>query len=101
MFLQRLDKWFSSVKKLLFKYKDGFYELPLIANSPEAIVKSITKMPFVKHSEATGVFGTNNPFVKAEIKYHKINEELWVMDSIAVYKENILYKRITDNYPNN
>jgi len=97
MITELLDNWFSSAKKALFKYKDGFYELPYLANSPEIVIKSLTKSPFVKHSEKKGVFGSNNPFMQAEIKYHKIDEGLWIMDAVSFYKENVAYKRDVDN----
>lgn len=44
-----IKNWLSSFQKYFFYYRDGFYELPYIANSPELIVASFGSMPFVKN----------------------------------------------------
>lgn len=91
-----IDNWFTTVKKVLFKYKDGFFELPVLQNTPEIIIKSITKMPFVYHKPKLGEFGTDNPFVKAKVRYKKIDEGLWCLFSEAHYKENVSFININD-----
>lgn len=88
-----LDSWYSSVKKLILKNKDGFFILPILSNSPETTVNSLAKMPFVFHNKNQEVFGSNNPILKAEIKYQEIEKGLWMMYSEANYKENVHYKR--------
>ena len=93
---ERINKWYYSAKRLLFRYKDGFFELPIMANSPETIIKSLAKMPFVRHSPSKRWFGSNNPFNNADIFYYKIEKGLWFMHSDAFYKENVMYKRFND-----
>lgn len=88
-----LNTWFSSIKKIAFRYKDGFFELPLISNSPETIIKSLARMPFVYNDQKKEIFGTKNPFVNAEVPYQKIDDGLWVFYSKAQYKENVSYIR--------
>lgn len=90
---ERIDKWLSSRKRNLFKYKDGFFELPYVSNSPETIVKSLTSMPFVRGSKELGFFGVDNDFIKVEVKYHEIEQGLWVVYSDSSFKENIFFKR--------
>ncbi len=84
-----VNLWYNSVKKLLFKYRDGFYEMPVMSNSPIATVKSISKMPFVKHKPQKKYFESNNPFINAHVLYHQIEDGLWYMQSSATFKENI------------
>ncbi len=96
MFSQTINNWFSKVKQTLFKYKDGFYELPILSNSPESTIASIRKMPFVKFSKKNETFSSNNPFIKAHVYYHEIEKGLWYMHADALYKENVSYKRINE-----
>ena len=91
-----VNKWYSKVKRILFKYKDGFFEFPIMSNSPESTIQSITKMPFVKHKPEEGYFGSKNPFVNADIYYHEIEKGLWFMHSTADYKENVHYNRMRE-----
>lgn len=91
-----IDKWYRAAKKLLFKHKNGFFELPIVSNSPETTVKSIVKMPFVKHAPQKKYFSTNNPFLKAQIHYHEIETGLWFFHSQAHYKENVHYNRVME-----
>ena len=88
-----LNSWFSSLKKAAFKYRDGFFELPLVSNSPETIIESLARMPFVYNDTKKEIFGTKNPFVNSTVPYQKIEEGLWVFYSKAYYKENINFLR--------
>jgi AraC-like DNA-binding protein len=96
MILERIEKFLSGFRKYLFYYKDGFFELPFMANSPETIVKSLTGMPFVKHYEQKQKFSSNTPFLKADIYYREIEPGLWIMFADAKYKTNVHYKLIVD-----
>lgn len=98
-----LNRWFTSIKRVAFKYNDGFFQLPLVSNSPESIIKSLARMPFVYNDSEKEIFGTKNPFINATVPYHKIEEGLWIFYSQAYYKENINYLReknkdLTNNY---
>ena len=86
MILERIEKFLSGFRKYLFYYKDGFFELPFMANSPETIVKSLTGMPFVKHYEQQQKFSSNTPFLKADIYYQEIEHGLWILFAEAKYK---------------
>lgn len=96
MFSEKIDSWYSVVKRILFKYKNGFFELPIMSNSPETTIGSITKMPFVRHDVEKQVFGTRNPIMNADIQYYEIEHGLWFMHSKAEYKENVHYIRKND-----
>lgn len=95
-FTQRIiDKWFSKFEQYIFKYKDGFFELPFVANSPEVQVQSFDKMPFVKHFKKEQKVYTNNPFMKVTLDYRKLEEEgLWFFYASGEYKRNVNYRKL-------
>jgi hypothetical protein len=41
MIKKRINNWFTHFQKYFFKYKQGFYEVSQIANSPEATIEII------------------------------------------------------------
>jgi hypothetical protein len=82
-----VKKWLKNFKKYFFSYKEGFYEIPFLANSPELIVESFGNMPFVKNYPDKRYFTTNNLFVNGDGHYQKIEEGLWIIISnISVKK---------------
>jgi AraC-like DNA-binding protein len=94
--LTRINKWFSRYKKKFFIYKDGFFELSYLTNSPEAIIQSLDKMPFVKHKVSDKCISSNTPFMKAVIHYLEVEDGLWLLYADAHYKVNVYSNRITD-----
>ena len=82
--------WLAKIKKYLFTYRDGFYELPYIANSPELIVASFSS--FMNHDPQRKIFGTNNIFINGEGHYEKIEEGLWIILSNFEAKKNLSFK---------
>ncbi|MFN0049363.1 MAG: helix-turn-helix domain-containing protein [Cytophagales bacterium] len=87
-----IANWLSSFRKYFFFYKDGFYELPYIANSPELIIASFNSMPFVKHYPKKSYFTTNNMFLKGEGYYQKIEEGLWLIVNNIEIKKDLSFK---------
>ncbi|MCE2995615.1 MAG: helix-turn-helix domain-containing protein [Cyclobacteriaceae bacterium] len=85
-----VSSWLDKVKKHLFTYRDGFYELPYIANSPELIVASFSS--FLKHDPKRKIFSTNNIFINGEGHYEKIEEGLWIILSNFEAKKNLSFK---------
>lgn len=80
--------------KFGLKPKDGFYELPYIANSPETMVHSFDQMPFTKHSKKNKQLSIDTPFLKGKTRYANVEEGLWVFYNNIDYKENISFKTI-------
>jgi AraC-like DNA-binding protein len=97
MLLKRINNWFNHAKKYFFTYKEGFFEVSYLANSPEVLVRSVIKMPFVKHNTNVQVISSNNAFVKADLHYQQLEEGLWVTYAKAYYKKNLSYKPIFDS----
>jgi len=91
-----VKKWFKQFKKYLFFYRDGFFELPYLANSPELMVESFSNMPFVKHFPERNYFTTSNLFLKGDGHYQKIEEGLWIIISNINLKRDISFKLYYD-----
>lgn len=87
-----VSRWFSKFKKYLFTYRDGFYELPYLANSPELIVESMSSMPFIKNDSRKNYFTTNTMFVKGDGHYQELEEGLWIIMSNIEVKKNLSFK---------
>lgn len=103
MIKKRINNWFTHFKKYFFKYKQGFYEVSYIANSPEATIESYIKMPFFKHNKKHQTFSLSNMFMKVIFKYYKIEDGLWLsVSEVNIYKNikfNLLYDEfINDKY---
>lgn len=84
------------MKKMLFKYNNGFFDLPIMSNSPETVIKSLSKMPFVQNKPKENRFYSNNPFLNANIYYKNVERGLWYLHSHALYKENVNYIQVNE-----
>ncbi len=98
MIIDRINNWFTLSKQYFFTYRNGFFNLSYLSNSPELIVKSSAKMPFMKHNEERQVLYADTPFVKGEFYYVELEEGLWIMKSDMFYKNNVSYQPIYDKF---
>lgn len=89
-----VEKFSKKFEKSFFKNKDGFFELPYLANSPEAMVDSFDSMPFNQHQKKAKVFLPDNPFFKGHLYYRELEDGLWIFLSDLIYKENVSFKTI-------
>jgi AraC-like DNA-binding protein len=94
--LKQVNQWFSKYKNSFFLYKDGFFELPYLANSPETILQSIRKMPFVKHYKGQQLVKSKTPLLSGGFYYEKFSDGLWIIQGDFKYKANIIHKRVND-----
>lgn len=93
----RITNWFNLSKQYFFTFKNGFFNLSFLANSPELIGESIIKMPFMKHNEQEQKLVISTPFVKGDCYYAKLEKGLWVLHSDLYYKNNVSFSPIYDN----
>lgn len=98
MFKERLNSFFLHFQKYLLRYKDGFFEIPFLDNSPKVMIESMIKMPFVSHNIQEQILISNNTFLEGTLHYQELEEGLWIVYSEARYKANIRYKVIYDKY---
>ncbi len=95
--LLSIKKWFSNHEKYLFSYKDGYFVLPYLGNSPYAIVESFKKMPFIRHIENKQLLICNNLFASGKIHYQYIDQEMVLLVTAVEYKKNVTFKKVFDN----
>ncbi len=89
-----LSKWFQFVKPNFNFYKDGFFEFPFLANTPELFIQSTIKSPGSKHILEDQTVYRNNPFIKGEMRYRKIDEGLWLSITNIQFKHNSIIKSV-------
>jgi AraC-like DNA-binding protein len=98
MVLQALNKFFHRFKRYIFKYKDGFYEVPYLANSPELILESFKNVPFMKWDDSKKLLSMKNHFLTGNIYWIKLEDGLWFILADTRYNVNLHYKFIYDKY---
>ncbi|MFD0931246.1 helix-turn-helix domain-containing protein [Psychroflexus salinarum] len=92
----KLSKWFQFVKPNLNFFNNGFFEFPYLANTPELFIKSTINSPGSKHIPEDQVVYRNNPFIKGEMHYRKIDEGLWLSITNLEFKHNSIIKSVYD-----
>lgn len=93
-------KWEKLVEKYLFLYKDGFFELPYLSNSPAIMYNSVIENPVTQNKQLEQGIYSNNPFCRGTMFYRKIDENFWVLPTQIEVKQNIIAKAIyDDNFP--
>lgn len=101
MLKKQINNWFIHFKKYFFRYKQGYYEVSYIANSPQATIESYKKMPFFKHNKKHQTFNLTNLFMKVLFRYFQIEEGLWLsVSEVSIFKNikiNLLYDEFIDD----
>lgn len=92
-----VSSWLTHFKKYFFRYSDGFYEFPYIANSPQLTLDSIKGMPFIKSYPEKDYYTINNPFIKGDCYYREVEKDLWVIMSDLEFKKNVSFKLYYDS----
>lgn len=87
-----VKNWLANIKKYFFRYSDGFYEFPYLANSPQLTLQSLKGMPFIKSYPEKDYYTINNPFIKGNCHYHEVEEELWIIMTDLEFKKNVSFK---------
>jgi AraC-like DNA-binding protein len=98
MVLERINNWFQLSKQYFFTYTDGFFNLSYLSNSPEAIIRSCIKMPFMTHNVEKQLIQADTPFMKGDFYYAELEEGLWVLNTKQYYKNNVSFKPIYDRF---
>ncbi len=89
-----VDAWLSKFKKRFFIYKDGFFELPFLGNSPAIMVKSLSATIFSKHLEDKQIINLKSPFVDGQMHYREIEEGLWIITFDMKWKANLKHYKV-------
>lgn len=96
MITKQVNEWDKVIQKYLFFYRDDFFELPYLSNSPQRMVNSITKIPVVQHKAVEQAIYTNSPFCTGVMHYRKIEEGLWILATNIKIEQNIIAKALYD-----
>lgn len=95
--IRKIKNWLKKYEKYFFYYKDGFFVLPYLNDSPKLLVESFVNMPFVSHDKAQRIAVSNNPFTNADFRYDEIENDLWIMFTEVDFKVNVQTKAIYSN----
>lgn len=97
MITKPVKEWNKLIQKYLFFYRDGFFELPYLSNSPRAMVDSVIKIPVTRHKPLEQAIYTNNPFCKGVMHYREIEDGLWILATNINIKQNVIAKALYDD----
>jgi hypothetical protein len=89
-----LSKWFQFIKPNFKFYRDGFFEFPFVANTPELFIESTIKSPGSKHIAQEQLVLRNNLFIKGSMRYRKIDEGLWLTITNVKFKHDSVIKSV-------
>ena len=95
--LKRVKKWIKKFEKYIFYYKDGYFVLPYLTNTPELMVDSLVNMPFSNHVPQENAIFTNTPFAEGVLRYQEVENGLWLLVSELEFKANVQTKSVYDN----
>lgn len=86
------NDWANHIDKFLFLLKDDFFELPYLSNSPQVMLDSLIKLPIIEHDTLRQLISSDNAFWRGKMRYRKIEEDFWLLETNLIVKENILAK---------
>ena len=90
-------KWEKLIEKYIFLFKDGFFELPYLSNTPELMCNSVIENPFSKHNVSEKSISSNNAFCRGTMFYRKIDDNFWLLPTYIEIKQNIIAKAVYDD----
>ena len=93
------DHYFFNLKKYLITYNKGFITIPFSANSPRAIVDSLSKVPFFKKSLNT--IHSNSIIATGLLHHYELEKGLWSFISSTYHKKNVAVWGITNDVKHN
>ena len=93
---QKQKSRLSQFEQYFLTYDNGFYHLPYSSKSPEELIESFAKYPFVKHDKGQQSIYTGTPFSEGVFCYQKLEEGCWILNSKIKYKENVAYDLVYD-----
>ncbi len=96
-----INKWYQKNKHLFFKYKDGFFHLNFVANSPVLMMESFKKVIFSKFDPENNVVLSNTPFSDIRVQFAFLEEGLTLLNSKMLYKKNVSFQGVRNGeFPN-
>jgi len=99
MFKFRINQWLFDMKKYFFTYRDGFFDLPYLSNSPAVMVDSFKNMPFTKFLAAEKEIHTHNIFTDGVMRYAELEDGLWIIITEIAFKKKVSTHALYDQEP--
>ena len=96
---KRLAKWLVNIRKYLFFYRDGYYELPYISNCPEVMLASFKGMPFTQYDDVKKNITTKTMFAEGTMRYRELEPGFWLIATDIEFKKNICTRALYDEEP--
>lgn len=96
IFSKELKSWLAKFRKYKVSYKDGFFQLYNLANSPFTMIESFDHMPFCKHSREKKLVTSKTLFLDTRLYYSELEEGLWIFVSDLEVKKNLVLHNIYD-----
>lgn len=96
IYADKLKSWFKRFKTYKVTYKNGFFQLSNLSNSPETIVETFKNVPFCNYNPKIDLITSNTLFIKADLYFYNPEPGLWILLSDLHYKKNILMKNMFD-----
>lgn len=96
LFNKQLKAWLTKFKKYKVNYKDGFFHLSNLANSPYTIVETFKSSPFCNYKAEKKRITVKTLFLNAQLYYLKLEEGLWILVSDQEFKKNVVMHNIYD-----
>jgi hypothetical protein len=93
---EQLKTWFKKIQKYKVSYKDGFFQLSNLANSPYTMVESFDNTPFITHFREKKWMLSKTLFINVEMYYAELAEGLWILVSDMEIKRNIVMHNLFD-----
>ena len=89
IFQHLIKQWLFNFKKFFFTYRNGYFELHYLSNSPEIMIESFKEMPFTQYDAINNCIQTNNVFTNGTMYYRELEVGLWVIITEIEFKRNI------------
>jgi len=96
---KRINKWLINIKKYIVFYKDGYYVVPYLSNSPDLMVNSLKSMPFTKHNPVEKAIYSNNIFTDGVLYYRELTNGLWLIITEIKFLKDVCTKALYDGEP--
>lgn len=78
-------------RQYYFSYSKGFYHLPYIGSSPQALVKGFDRFPFLSTAQNEQYTNSNTPFWDGGFFCKELEEGCWMLYYSMKYKANVAY----------
>lgn len=98
MIFQSIERWFFDFRKYFYYYRDGFFEIPFVGNTPQTTIESAIRLPFKKYDAQQQKITTDNPFIKGEMHFEYLESGFAITFLDMEFRANCNFKSIYDKY---